>query len=475
MSPASLRRYRAERLLREQFRSLRASVIASTRTRLRACGAQLDDSDLEACYAQAWQGLYAATLEGQPVLSPAGWLAVVTFRRAIDEHRARTRFGLPERPGESGAAGEPPERAQLEGVCCALQRDAAIELDERIKLRHLFEALRLRMSEREQQAAALCYLQGLTRAQAATTMGVSAARMRKLMEGSGRGRPGVAAKMAALADTIARGEWCAEQGSLMRGLAYGVLDPEGQRHRAAIAHTAGCPACRAYVASLRGLAALLPPTPSLLPLLAAGGAGGATATGGALSAPAVMSSGGAASGAAGAGAAGGGWLLASGGVGAKLAAGCLLALGVGAGCAVLGAGRADTRASRHAHAARHAARPLPSSASLALLHEEALSTRASTPTTARATSSRVSSPMLPTPAARATREFGPERLGAGPGTEAPGASHPRLARAPALATAARATGEFAPTQTPPAPSGATAQPHAAQGSSTSAQREFSPG
>src|SRR5438309_362887 len=116
MSPASLRRYRAERLLREQFRALRASVIASTRQRLRVSG-------------------------------------------------------------------------------------------------------------RERQAAALCYLQGLSRAQAARTMGVSEARMRKLMEGTGRGRPGVAAKMAALAETIAHGGWCEEQGSLMRGLAYGILDP----------------------------------------------------------------------------------------------------------------------------------------------------------------------------------------------------------------------------------------------------------
>src|SRR2546427_9448236 len=94
MSPASLRRYRAERLLREEFRSLRAGVIASARASLRACGAGLDDSDLEACYAQAWQGLYAALLDGQRILNPAGWLTAVTFRRAIDEQRSRPRAGL---------------------------------------------------------------------------------------------------------------------------------------------------------------------------------------------------------------------------------------------------------------------------------------------------------------------------------------------------------------------------------------------
>src|ERR1700730_3389699 len=224
MSPASLRRYRAERLLREEFRSLRASVIASARGRLRACGAQLDDSDLEACYAQAWQGLYAATLEGQRILNPAGWLSVVTFRRASDEHRARWRLCLDEHAGERSCAGAG-EALRCRGVRAAepAERDVATQLDDRIQLRHLFEALRLHLSDREQQAAALCYLHGHSRAHAASTMGVSEARMRKLMEGPGVGRPGVAAKVAALAETIRAGGWCEEQGSLMRGLAYGIL------------------------------------------------------------------------------------------------------------------------------------------------------------------------------------------------------------------------------------------------------------
>src|SRR5208282_5475593 len=66
-----------------------------------------------------------------------------------------------------------------------------------------------------------------------------------------------------LADTIRGGGWCEEQGSLMRGLAYGILDPGGERYRLALIHRSECPACRAYVVSLRGLAAVLPPV--LLP------------------------------------------------------------------------------------------------------------------------------------------------------------------------------------------------------------------
>jgi hypothetical protein len=32
------------------------------------------------------------------------------------------------------------------------------------------------------------------------------------------------------------GGWCDEQGSLMRGLAYGILDPNGERYRLALIH-----------------------------------------------------------------------------------------------------------------------------------------------------------------------------------------------------------------------------------------------
>ncbi len=174
----------------------------------------------------------------------------------------------------------------------ASERDFAAELDDRMRLRQLFEGLRGRLDAREREAATLCYLQGLSRAEAAERMGVSERRMRKLMEGHGPGRPGVAGKVGALVETIRDGAWCAEQGSLMRALAYGILDPDGERHRLALAHHGQCPACRAYVASLRGLAATLPPV--LLPwglgaaalahageglhaAAAGGGAGGAAA------------------------------------------------------------------------------------------------------------------------------------------------------------------------------------------------------
>jgi RNA polymerase sigma factor (sigma-70 family) len=477
MSPLLLRRYRADRLLREEFERLRERVIGSVEARLRGAGASLDRSDLEAAYAQAWQGLHAAVIAGQQIASPAAWLAVVTHRRALDEHRARR--GAVQVALDEGS-----------GLLAARERDLAEQLDDRARLRALLEALRARLSERERQAAALCYLQGLSRAEAAAQMGVSESRMRKLMEGAGKGLCGVAGKVGALVQAIAGGEWCEEQGSLMRGLAFGILDPEGDRYRLAIGHSDACPACRAYVLSLRGLAAVLPPVPVLLhPILAAGAGGGASAgafagTGSAGAGAGVGGSAGAtsaplgagvsalsASGAAGAGAAGGGWWLA-GGVGAKLAAGCLLALGVGAGCVALeardhGAGRAA-----HGHLAKASAPARGRAASSAVT---AGLTAGSEPIGSHELGVREAPPAdrAVTAPVRASREFGLER----PSSTASVASSQkaRKGRGGAVASAASARASSA-TSVPAATGGAGAAPSASSSPPPSAAaREFAPG
>src|SRR5271163_4119448 len=100
MSPLTVRRYRAERMLRREFEGLRGRVLGTVRGRLRASGVSLDTSDLDDCYAQAWQGLYAAMLAGEEIANPMGWLALVTFRRAIEEHRSRRRSYPTEGVGE---------------------------------------------------------------------------------------------------------------------------------------------------------------------------------------------------------------------------------------------------------------------------------------------------------------------------------------------------------------------------------------
>jgi RNA polymerase sigma factor (sigma-70 family) len=419
MSPPTLRRYRAERLLRQEFEELRGRVLASVRARLGVSGVRLEEADLDDCYGQAWQGLYAALLSGQEISNPPGWLVVVTFRRAIEEHRARMPTPRERHMDPEQACGEPvpPETDP------ARERDIAGDLDDRIRLRQLFEGLRGRLSARECEAAVLCYLQGLTRAEAALRMGVSEARMSKLMEGRGAGRPGVAGKVGALVAIIRSGGWCEEQASLMRALAYGILDPEGERYRLALLHRGECPACRAYVISLRGLAAALPPlfpptglAAAALALagegahagfgVAAGGGVGASGASGAgmqMGGIGAMSAGSA----AGVGGAGGSWLLA-GGLGAKLAVGCLLALGVGAGCVALDVGVDHVHPPRHGRDAR---RPLDVGmhagprADSWLLGRGAVALR----------SSRVERAQHPAPSADAApaqagsrREFGPE-------------------------------------------------------------------
>lgn len=448
MSPATLRRYRAERMLSRDFVGLRGRVLAAVRSRLRARGMSLPESDLEACYAQAWHGLYRAALEGEEILNPCAWLVLVTFRRAVEEHLARLRHDARLAPAREGG------------------QDLDAQLDDRLQLRRLMEGLRGRLDARERQAATLCYLQGLSRAQAARQMGISERRMRKLMEGRGRGSAGVSAKVGALVTQIGEGSFCEGQASLMRAFALGLLDPRGERYQLALAHSGDCPACRRYVASLRGLAATLPPSFAggrlagllgrLLHGLRGGGAkgtGAGTATG-----TGTAGLGAASSGAAAGGVAGGGWLAGAGPLGAKLAAGCLLAIGLGAGCAAL--------QSRVAHAPAHRG-PARLASRQSGEHPSSVAAGLGVQAPAR-TSTQTAPHAAPlTAAARASREFGPE--------QAPGDVSAASKSAAPTARAASAERE------PVSGSGreGASQPSAAgqtsSGSSVQAEREFSPG
>jgi DNA-directed RNA polymerase specialized sigma24 family protein len=398
-----LSRYRAERLLRKDFAGLRTKVLAIVRGQLRAKGLVLDPADLEASYAQAWHGLYARVLEGEQVENPSAWLVLVTFRRAIDEHRAAGPTGVL----GVGEIGSYPSRFE------ATRTDLASELDDRARLRHVFEALRSRLSPRECEAASLCYLQGLSRAEAAERMGVSEARMRKLMEGAGSGRPGVAGKVGELLETIKAGGWCEQQSSLMRAYAFGILDPGGERHALAVAHCRECPACRAHVASLRGLASVLPLP--LLPRLAAAGGEASMATSGwasarRLSAGMPRTGGGSAAEATNALRFGsGGWSSIAGSLTAKLAVTAIIV--IGAGYAVLGS---------HAHASPNGRRthtvPAPiavsalSQAPFAPLPAHAGGQRPERQHPAAARRHRHSAPIHGgSNVEAAAREFGPER------------------------------------------------------------------
>jgi len=492
VSPLTLRRYRAERLLRRDFELLRSRVLAAVERRLRATGAELDRLDLESCYALAWQGLYTITLEGGEIESPAAWLVVATFRRAVDEQRARRRAHCAGARALADACDADGGLTQLADP--SSERDVADELDDRDRLRQLFEGLRGRLSAREREAAVLCYLHGLTRADAAARMGVSVARMQKLMEGRGAGRPGVAGKVGTLVASIRDGDWCEEQGSLMRALAFGVLEQRGERHRLARAHVQACPGCRRYVASLRGLAAVLPPVLSGWGALGAGGAGagagvgtGAGAGSGAGAGAGARAAAGAGAGAsagagvgagAGAGGAAGGWLLAGGPLGAKLALGCLLAAGVGAGCALEAGVSLDHLPRGHRRAGRGAAvRVRPAVASASAVGAGRLSANAPASASSALAGARASGGTL-TAAASASREFGLARVGSG-SARVGGAG--TSANAPIPLAQAAAAGAVSQTRGSPVPgerSSSFTTP-SRSGNATagggSATREFAPG
>ena len=83
------------------------------------------------------------------------------------------------------------------------------------------EGMRERLSERERQAAALCYLHGYSRRRPPRRW-APPKRMEKLMDG-------VSQKLGGLAAEIDAGDWCESRQSLMKAYAFGVLDPDGER------------------------------------------------------------------------------------------------------------------------------------------------------------------------------------------------------------------------------------------------------
>jgi RNA polymerase sigma factor (sigma-70 family) len=234
---ADLRRRRADSIIRRDYEGLRRVVMSSVRGQLARKGVQLPDADLDAAYNVAWQGLYAQLLEGDEIKNLAGFLVTVTARRAIDEYR-KLHVARRAEDVEVGDHGRDPDFAE--------------RLDDYTKLQHFIEGLKDRLDQRERQAVTLCYIQGLSRREAAQILGLSDKRMDKVMDG-------LASRIGDFVRAIESGLWCEERGSLMRAYALHILAPDGKRQVLAREHLAACSGCRAYVRSLRGLAAAMPP------------------------------------------------------------------------------------------------------------------------------------------------------------------------------------------------------------------------
>ncbi len=289
-------RQRAEQVLGREYDELRPGTMTALRSRLAARGLRFDDTDLDAFYNQAWHGLYLRLVEGESIDNRGGFLVHAAYCRAIEELRRLH----PERRADA-----------VDLAAIGTEPDLESQLDDHVQLTQFMEGMRERLTERERQAATLCYIHGCTRPQTAEALGVSPKRMEKLMDGVSR-------KIGVLVADIRDGSWCESRDSLMKACAFGVLDSEGERWQLASEHLRECPGCRRYVRGLRGIAAVAPPVGLPLAVLAWVGGGGGAAAGGAGSAGSAAGAGssGAAGSAGGAGTASG----AGGGIGTAGAA-----------------------------------------------------------------------------------------------------------------------------------------------------------
>jgi DNA-directed RNA polymerase specialized sigma24 family protein len=244
----------ADTVLARDYERLKPDILRTVRGKLASSGVRFDDADLDAFYNQAWHGVHTKLADGERVENVNGLLVTIAQRRALDEFRA---LRLESRVDADALDGQ---RVDL---------DLAAQVDDHIRVQRFVEGMRERLSGRERQAAALCYVQDYSRGEAARALGVRPRRMEKIMDG-------VSKKVGAFVGDIERGEWCEARHSLIKAYALGLLDPDGERHALAAEHLDGCPACRRDVLRMRGLAALTPPVPLLFAALAgATGAGGA--------------------------------------------------------------------------------------------------------------------------------------------------------------------------------------------------------
>jgi DNA-directed RNA polymerase specialized sigma24 family protein len=219
----------------------------------------LDQADFEACYNQAWHGLYLQLERGDEIRDHAALLATIMFRRCVDEYRAQH-----------------PDRRAEEAVELASEVDLAGQIDAGDQIQQFVQGLRAELNEREQQAAGLCYVHGFTREEAAGALGVSATRIEHIMDRVSK----VASR---ISGQIKAGIWCEERDSLIKAYAFGLLAADGERYQLAVDHLDSCSGCRRRVLMLRGLGAVVPPVTVLGGHLAAGAAGlaaGAGAAGG---------------------------------------------------------------------------------------------------------------------------------------------------------------------------------------------------
>ncbi|MDP1849642.1 MAG: hypothetical protein Q8K79_17785, partial [Solirubrobacteraceae bacterium] len=364
-----------------------------------------DPSDLDAAYNAAWHALYEHSRKhGTEIGNLGGWLATITYRRAIDDVRgARMKYRASEAVDDSASR-------------LGYEHDVDSEIADRQRYHQWLVSVRLRLNTREQQAVSLCVLHEHSRRDASDIMGIDIKRLDKIMVAANK-------KLGGLLEAINRGDWCEDQRSLIKAYAFGLHEEGGERQALAVAHVMECQACAAYVRSLRGLSVVVP-APAVLSGAVAAGGGVLGGLSGLLSGGA---SGGAAAGGVGTVAAGGGGATLLGGFAAKTAALCLTAVCAAGGAIVIGEGPPGIKAPADAPPAidpparSFAATPAPSKISRIQAPNGAESERAT------GTSKKRTPPEPNSNAAQQIAELGiePQATSAPPTTQARAASVPR--------------------------------------------------
>ena len=341
---------RFERVISEHYEAIKGEVLATVRGKLAVDNLLPDPLDLDAAYNAAWHALYEQCRDEVDAISNlGGWLATITHRRAIDDvRRARRKYLAPVAVEESISD-------------LGYEHDVDAEIADRQRFHQWLMSVRLRLNARERQAVSLCVLHAHSRREASEMMGIDIKRLDKVMVDANK-------KLGGLLDAINRGDWCREQRSLIKAFALGLHEEGSERQKLAAAHVMACPACSAYVRSMRGLAAVVP-----APTLIASGAGVGGGIAGALSSLFGSGSGSTvAAGGAGTAAGGGGAALLSG-IGAKTAALCVSAMCAVGGAAIIVESAPDTK------------RPADSASASRPSHHGSAAARTRTPTTRTAT------------------------------------------------------------------------------------------
>jgi DNA-directed RNA polymerase specialized sigma24 family protein len=291
----------AEAAANANYKTLEAEVTRVVRRRLAARNMRMDATDVEDAYCQAWHGVCEQIKRGTKVRNLTGLLVEVTFRRAADMYR------------DSRPAQHADVEIEAHGIEVAIDE----QLDDRVKLQRFIARLKGRLNDQERNAVSLTLIHGYSRREAAGLLGVSAARMEKIMDGA-------TPKIGAVVESMnSRGCGDDEWSRMLRDFAFGVLSEDHPDYARAAAHIEGCVTCRHYVMGLRGIAAITPPT---LPFMPVGHDGGLLAHlerlfgGGHSGAVAVQ---GASAGTVGAAGSGGGLLSSMGGGAALKGAGLI--------------------------------------------------------------------------------------------------------------------------------------------------------